>query len=102
MFAFRLCLALGFAHPDILMAQISSKQLAEWRAFYAIDPWGEWRQDRRTALLGSMQAASYGKKVNLDDLMLFDPEVRRRKEAQQRANLVTLRKWLEGKATKKD
>lgn len=84
----------------MLLAHISSKQLAEWRAFYAVDPWGDWRQDRRNALLGALFAAQYGKKLDLDDLMLFDPSLLRRRQEKERAKLVNLRKWFEGKAEK--
>lgn len=40
MFAFRLCLALGFPHPDHLMRELTSYQLAEWQAYYSLEPWG--------------------------------------------------------------
>jgi hypothetical protein len=31
-----LCLELGYAHPDHLLAQITSKQIEEWKAYYYV------------------------------------------------------------------
>lgn len=33
---FGLCLELGFAHPDVLAAQLSARQLTEWIAYKRI------------------------------------------------------------------
>lgn len=84
----------------MLLAQITSKQLAEWRAYYALDPWGDWREDRRTALLGAIVAGANGKKLELDDLMLYDPMAAQRRKAKEKAKVLQLRKWLDGKAAK--
>lgn len=95
MFAFRLCLALGYPHPDVLLAGLSARQLLEWRAFFAIDPWGEQRADRRTALLGSLLASVNGKKIEMSRLMLYrDPA---ELEAERRAQAVKMRAWFEEK-----
>lgn len=40
LFAFRLCLALGYPHPDVLLREIDAIQLAEWEAYYHIEPFG--------------------------------------------------------------
>lgn len=40
MFAFRLCLALGVIHPDYLEAQLTSRQMAEWAAYYNLVAFG--------------------------------------------------------------
>jgi hypothetical protein len=41
LFQFRLALALGYAHPDILMRQLSVDEYDEWKAYYMIEPFGE-------------------------------------------------------------
>lgn len=43
---------LGCLHPDFLLDELSSAQLAEWEAYSQIEPIGsEWRADWRNALL---------------------------------------------------
>lgn len=84
----------------MLLGQITSRQLAEWRAYYALDPWGDWREDRRTALLGALIAGANGKKLDLDDLMLYDPMAAQRRKAKEKAKVLEMRKWFEHKAAK--
>ena len=49
-------MALGYPHPDILLEQITSRQLGEWIAYYRIDPWGEERADLRSGIVSSTMA----------------------------------------------
>lgn len=56
MFSFRLSLALGCPHPDFLLAQISSRQLAEWMAYYQVEPWGTPEARLGAAMLASTVA----------------------------------------------
>lgn len=51
---FRLCLKLGYPHPDILLDQLTSNQISEWEAYDKLDPIGEWREDYRMAVLDSL------------------------------------------------
>ena len=46
-----MCRELGFAHPDHLLDQLTSRQLSEWEAYDRLDPIGEWRVDFRMASL---------------------------------------------------
>lgn len=39
-----------------LLATLDAAELAEWEAFYAVEPWGEQRRDWQTALLASILA----------------------------------------------
>jgi len=49
MFEFRLALALGRSHAELL-ATVDAAELAEWEAFWLIEPFGdEWRQAARIA-----------------------------------------------------
>jgi hypothetical protein len=41
-------------HPDFLLKQLTSRQLAEWEAYNVIDPIGEWRADFRISYLASL------------------------------------------------
>lgn len=38
---------LGVSHPDQLLRQLTARQLDEWKAYYSIEPWGEYRQELR-------------------------------------------------------
>lgn len=48
---FRLALALGFPHPDYLEKILTSKQVGEWMAFAALEPFGERNRDLSVAIL---------------------------------------------------
>lgn len=67
---------------------------------YALDPWGEWRQDRRFAMIASLLLATKGKKAQLDDFMLFDPGKAQRKKSAQRQQVTKLRGWFETMAAR--
>jgi hypothetical protein len=47
----RLCLYLGVAHPDALLDVLTSRQLADWIAFSAIEPWGTPADDFRASMM---------------------------------------------------
>ena len=53
MFAFRLASKLGIWNVDEFLANIGSRQLREWYAYYQLDPWGEERADWRAGMIGS-------------------------------------------------
>lgn len=42
-----------FGRPDVdaFLSELTAAQLAEWEAFYALEPWGELRADLRAAKL---------------------------------------------------
>lgn len=52
-------------------------EFLEWQVFYANDPWGELRADRRTALLASQFYNAHRNKnsppAKLNDFMLYEP-----------------------------
>ena len=41
---------------DALLSRLSSRQISEWMAYYAIEPFGEERADLRMAILASLIA----------------------------------------------
>jgi len=55
-FYFRLALALGFPHPDHMLAVLTSKQITEWIEYHAIEPWGEPAAWYRSGILASLIA----------------------------------------------
>lgn len=46
-------MALGRPDVDGLLGELSSSQLAEWLAFYQLEPWGEERADLRAGIVAS-------------------------------------------------
>ena len=67
MFGYRLCLELGFPHPDYLWPWLTWEQVIGWRKAWNQDPWGEVRADMRAAANTFWQAAS-GNSSDLPDL----------------------------------
>lgn len=51
-----MALALGWPSVAWGLAHISSRELAEWQAFYALEPFGDWRADLRSAIVASVIA----------------------------------------------
>jgi hypothetical protein len=81
------------------MARVDAAEFIGWRAQYARKPWGPERDDLRTALSISFNAASHGGKIAVNNVLsLFDcdkeapaPEAKRDMQAQSlRAFLVGL------------
>ena len=52
----KLALALGYANPDAMLAEMQPHHLGEWLALYKIDPWGEFRADLRMGIQAAVVA----------------------------------------------
>lgn len=63
--------------------RMSARELAEWQAYYHIEPFGEERGDLRAAMLGQTVAVLAGNKdAKLGDFLLkFDPQDKPRRPA---------------------
>lgn len=57
-----MALALGVPDVDALLAQLTSRQLAEWMAFGQLEPFGEVRADLRAAIVASTIANAFSVK----------------------------------------
>lgn len=68
---FRLCLALGWPHPDYLGEVLSLEQVYEWMEFYSREPWGFDVEDQRSALQAMVVARSAGNKSARFDQFLM-------------------------------
>lgn len=53
MFLFELALALGFPHPRHLLAELTSQEVTEWMAFYALRPFGYARESKLHGVLAA-------------------------------------------------
>lgn len=56
LFAFRLCLQLGILHPDYLLDRLTSRQIAEWMAYFKVKPFG---QDHTDYLVAQLTAVTF-------------------------------------------
>lgn len=83
--------------------RMDSAELSEWEAFYGIDPFGDQRDDARSAMLASIVARVAGNKgATADKFMLF-PE--RRGRMQSFAEMIdkakALARWFGGNRNRK-
>lgn len=53
---YRLAKELGIANVDMLARSLTAKQFREWQMFYDLEPFGEVRDDYRTASIVAMIA----------------------------------------------
>lgn len=58
-----------------MLAGMSSRELAEWMAYYELEPFGEWRADVRSAIVAmTVAAANRGKRGRAPKLEDFMPK----------------------------
>jgi hypothetical protein len=57
-FAFRLARELGYPHPDRMLAEMTSSELADWRAYHELEPFGPEIESLRAALICTVVANS--------------------------------------------
>lgn len=69
-FLFKLALALGFPSVRELLSRMTSRDVAEWKAYFSIEPFGEERADLRMGILASLIA-----NVNRDKKRKSEPFV---------------------------
>ena len=60
--AFRLALALGYANPDAMLAEMPDRIWREWLIYLRYDPFGNERGDIRLAALMTQIANLFGRK----------------------------------------
>lgn len=87
-FAFKLCLALGIAHPDYLDQLLTVRQFAQWKSYYDAEPWGERRADYRE--LASLAMAAGVPNVELDWPYWDDPITAEQYQAEVEAIQATI------------
>ena len=104
MFRFRLCLALGIAHPDQLNRVLSQKQIAEWASYAQLEPFDQTRSDLRAAMVALTIARVGGNRnAKLKDFLLdFGPPPQPLSVSQTRSQLTALTLALGGKIEKQN
>lgn len=60
---FRLCLALGWPHPDYLLELLTGEQLGDWADYYSREPWGFPVEDMRSSMAMAVAANVGGSKM---------------------------------------
>jgi hypothetical protein len=87
LFEFRLALALRRSHAELL-ATVDAAELAEWEAFWSIEPWGdEWRQ---TARLATALCSAWGCKDLKEEMLMPSHRKRQQTPAEMFAELSKL------------
>lgn len=81
---------LGYADVDAMLAGMTGRQVAEWRAYYQIEPFGEYRADLRSAIIASTFANCFSRKrFKVEDFMPeFGP--RRRQSVEEMKAIFSL------------
>ncbi|MDQ7019612.1 MAG: DUF4035 domain-containing protein [Robiginitomaculum sp.] len=77
-FAFRLAAQLGCTVRELL-ARIDARELAEWQAYYRLEPFGEeradWRQAQTTAMIANVNLGKDAHPIEADIFMYgHEPE----------------------------
>lgn len=77
---------------------MSLQELAQWQAYYSVDPFDEQRMDMRFAMLAMLVAAFGGKKKSLKDFLLFPEKqpVRKESPAKMIQKLKMMGAWFRG------
>ena len=107
MFQFRLCLELGYTHPDYLLEDLTAIQLAEWEAFDKLDPIGSFREDLRMAQICStntnlvIQTNSKNKNPKLTEItdFMFDWDGTLKEQKNKKQSMEEMKALLLGIAT---
>lgn len=90
MFYFRLALALGMT-VDQMLKTVRSDELAEWMAFYSLDPFGDQRADYRMGIVAAVQANSWRgqgqRALSPEDFLPFKPPQRQSNKRQSPSDM---------------
>jgi|TARA_R100001530_G_scaffold41605_1_gene31811 hypothetical protein len=89
MFYHRLAIALGMTVGEMLR-KMSSSEMADWIAFWRLDPWGEERADLRSGIIAAVTAnvwSGKGRKAKPADFMpnFVEPDRPRQSMESQKA-----------------
>jgi hypothetical protein len=72
---YRLALALGFPHPEVMKRRLTARQLRDWEVFNSVEPIGDVRGDVQAAIIAQATVSPYRKKGHkppaLKDFMPF-------------------------------
>ena len=80
---------MGYAHPDALLGEISSRQFAEWMSWYANEPFGEQRADLRAAIVAAVMSNRWrGKSERPLKPLDFMPFLKKRQQTPEEMRAV--------------
>lgn len=99
-------MALGLLHPDKLLRELSSKQIAEWAAYSELEPFGErnrdWYFGRIIEVLAKMFGGKDFQKCSAQDFMGnsrldFERSIRKSKKRMSGKTIKEFFKMVAGK-----
>ena len=92
---------MGYPHPDILLRQLSSNQIAEWMAYSQLEPFGEKEAFWRAGMIASVIANAHkSKKTRPFKPEDFMPKFRTKVERQSTDEIKEVMMSLVGKGNK--
>jgi hypothetical protein len=97
-------LALGVPHPDYLSRTLNAYQMAEWEAYFSLEPMGDQRADLHAAQvchwLYEVNRTKRGRRMKLSDFVLdFEPD-KAQTPAKMKATLTGISKSIDRKEEK--
>ena len=99
-------LALGFPHPDYLLPLLSSSQFADWYAYYALEPFGQYPEWVRTGIVAStirnVFRGKSGRVSKPSDFVPNDPTPRVQSVDEQRQMLIAIYNVAKSKGMTKE
>lgn len=75
---------MGYAHPDVLLQELDSHQIAEWMAYSQIEPFGEqeafWRSGMMASTIANVNRGKNTKGFKPEDFM---PKIKQKQSAEE-------------------
>ena len=88
-------MALGYPHPDYLLRVLNSRQISEWQAWFAIEPFGQYPEYLRAgiiaATIANVHKGKKGRSLKAEDFIPKEPEIREPK----RQSMAEIKKVLQ-------
>lgn len=79
-FLFELCLTLGYAHPDYLLAVLDSKQISEWFEYFKYRRFGPEFETEMRAVQIAVSAAAGGQRCEVQDFLPWRLEDKQKRQ----------------------
>lgn len=95
---------MGYPHPDYLLELLDSRQISEWMAYYAIEPFGQYPEYLRAgiiaATIANVHQGKKGRRFTAEDFMPKEPSASRPKK-QSVAEMKAIMQQIAGLTKKK-
>ena len=75
---------MGYAHPDVLLQELDSYQIAEWMAYAQLEPFGEqeafWRSGMTASTIANVNRGKNTKAFKPEDFM---PKIKQKQSTEE-------------------